>query len=634
MFCTCKTASRVREHGTALHFGTLYAAAMFVPVPAAALMPAQSAAAQTTGLKAPDPANLTWDQVVEHAPWAPRDSAMTFVFKDKMWILGGLNGNGVKAGPEHAVEYWTAPYFNDIWSSDDGAHWAHEGDGQWAPRRSMTVAEFKGRLWMMGGWTPKVGYTSDIWVSDDAVNWQKIVEQAPWPAREGHTLTVWQGKLWLMGGVNYDERHTYNDVWYSDDGVNWNQAPDAPWSTRWDHAAAGFNGKLYVTGGMDLNKHTFNDVWTTTDGVQWQKVTGEAPWMSRQGHALLSWGGVLYTLGRLNDDTTTGPNDIWYTRDGFVWHKTAEDPPWLGREDHGALVYKNRLWVLSGMDINWHWNNDVWRSSPLSPQPASAPTGAAQAATPQTPTLSAKAAYAVAIDARGGSRPVYAQNEDSELLVASMTKLMTALVAADLYDVHDTVVMDSATLSGRGLSGAYATGDTLTVGETLYALLVASHNEAANALAQKIGVDAFVARMNGRAAAVGMTHTHFANPSGLDPLPGEQGNKSSARDIATLLYYIYTQRPELFAILGTQGHALVRQDGTLVAQLATTDKLLAGQAALPVLGGKTGETPQALQNLALVSKIPAGVLVTVVVGSTNNFKDTGALLNYAKDATR
>jgi hypothetical protein len=598
--------------GVGLHYGTLYAAAMLIPEPT---MQGAVLMADRAAHVPPNPKDLSWSEALEHAPWAPRDSAASFVFKNRMWIVGGLNGNGVKAGPEHAVEYWTAPYFNDIWSSDDGEHWQNEGTAPWPPRRSMAVVEFNKKLWMLGGWTPKVGYTSDVWVSDDGVHWSQALEHAPWPAREGHTLNVWQGKLWLIGGVNYDARKTYNDVWYSSDGITWLQAPDAPWDSRWDHASAELGGNLVMTGGMDLNKNTFADVWSTSDGMHWTQVLAQAPWMSRQGHQLLVSGGVMYSLGRLNDDTTTGPNDIWYTRDGAAWYKTADDPPWIGREDHGALLFNDRLWVLGGMDVNWHWQNDAWRSSPLSFMPA---------ASKPEPALSAKSSLLIELSNNGTQTTLYSHDTDAELPIASMTKLMTALVASETYSQTDTVSLKGA-LAGKGLSGMYVQTDIFFIKDALYALLVASHNEIANALAQKMGTPAFVAAMNERARVLGMTHTRFVNPSGLDESVGES-NHSSANDIAILLNYIYKNKTELFGVLSTKDYALKDASGKYITNLKTTDKLLTSGE---VLGGKTGETPKALQNLAFVARHGDTVLIGVVVGSGDSAADAHALIEYA-----
>ncbi len=307
------------------------------------------------------PELLSWSLATTSAPWHPRDSATGFVFKDRMWIMGGLNGEGL-VDVNDVVHYWDARHFDDVWSSPDGVNWKQEVvHAPWLQRRSMSVVEFGGSLWMFGGWSPIAGYVNDVWKSEDGIRWKQVLESAPWPAREGQTAEVFQGKIWMMGGVNYDERSVKNDVWYSEDGMTWLQATATiPWGARWDHATAVFNNKIFLSAGMSLSKETFRDVWSTTDGMNWELVTNIPPWQSRQGHSLVVFNNLLWTIGRLNDGEAGGVNDVWYSEDGAVWDKTVTDPLWAGREDHTALVFKNHLYVYGGMSPNWKWQNDVW----------------------------------------------------------------------------------------------------------------------------------------------------------------------------------------------------------------------------------------------------------------------------------
>jgi len=341
--------------------------------------------------------SLRWEQSSSSTiPWGARDSHALAVFKDALWLMGGLDGNGLvtrdKFG-EH-VEYWRAPHFDDVWMSTDGYNWKLITDNApWGKRRSAQAVEFKGKLWLMGGWGPEIGYHSDVWSSEDGVRWEEATAKAEWPAREGHSLAVWQDKLWLIGGVRYDLRTTFSDVWSSADGSNWERVTDnAPWLSRWDHAAVAFQNRLYLTAGMDLRGNTFHDVWVSDDGARWELITNNPPWRERQGHVLLDYRGALWMVGRLNDADSGngparqqptprlqtpgasatggqaqalagGPNDIWFTKDGVAWEKTDADPPWLGREDHGAVVWRDKIWVTGGMDSKWQWGSDVWYST-------------------------------------------------------------------------------------------------------------------------------------------------------------------------------------------------------------------------------------------------------------------------------
>jgi len=311
-----------------------------------------------------NPQSLMWTEATSSAEWQPRDSAASFVFRDKMWIMGGLNGNA-DVDSAHTIRYWEAPHLNDIWTSDDGVYWKEEKEhAEWLPRRSMSVVLFQDKLWMFGGWSPFSGYTNDIWQSDDGLTWEEVVSNAPWTAREGQVAEIFQGRIWMMGGVNYDTREVKNDVWYSNDGIHWNQATSTvPWRPRWDHASAVFKGRLFIAGGMNLTKETFKDIWVSSDGMMWELANVAPPWQERQGFALINFHDMLWTIGRLNDSENGGLNDIWYSDDGISWHKTAADPAWLGREDHAALLFKDRMYVYGGMGADWQWRNDVWISS-------------------------------------------------------------------------------------------------------------------------------------------------------------------------------------------------------------------------------------------------------------------------------
>ena len=306
--------------------------------------------------------DMRWTEVTTSAPWEVRDSGEVFLFQDKIWIMGGINGNET-VREDNAINYWEAPHFNDIWNSEDGMQWNQVTESaEWSPRRSMSVVFFKDKLWMFGGWGPTTGYTNDIWSSVDGTHWTQEIKNAEWSVREGQLVEIFQDKIWLIGGVNYDNRETKNDVWYSEDGTTWTEVEDIPWKSRWDHATVVFKGKLFLTGGMNLVGEVFNDVWVTEDGLSWKLLTNKPAWERRQGHAMESYKGKLWLIGRFNDIENGGPNNVWYSEDGIVWKKTVSDPQWKGREDFSSAVFKDKIWIFGGMDADWRWRNDVWQA--------------------------------------------------------------------------------------------------------------------------------------------------------------------------------------------------------------------------------------------------------------------------------
>lgn len=311
-----------------------------------------------------DPALISWEEATPNASWIERDSHAAVVFKDKIWLMGGLNGNGFVI-KEDVVEYWKTPHFSDVWVSENGKDWELVAEkSPWGDRRSIQVVIFKDKMWLMGGWGPEVGYRNDVWYSEDGINWVKTISKADFSAREGHSLVVFKDKLWLIGGVRYDKRETKNDVWYSEDGINWFEATSsAQWSSRWDQTVTVFKDKLWLIGGMDFNNKTYNDIWYSEDGINWVLATDKPPWQKRQGHASVVFQDKLWVIGRFNDILNGGENDVWYSGDGFNWKKTKNNPLWLGREDFSAVIFKDKIWVMGGMDTDWNWRNDVWFST-------------------------------------------------------------------------------------------------------------------------------------------------------------------------------------------------------------------------------------------------------------------------------
>ena len=307
------------------------------------------------------PQSLVWDRKIEAAAWPARDAHAMFAFNDKLWIIGGLDGSAVSRGTN--VQYWEAPHFNDIWVSANGCDWKLAGRTPWPGRRSLSVVEFNGALYMLGGWAPEGGYKNDIWTSKDGTRWKKIVERAEWPGREGQVVVAFNNKLWLVGGVHFDKREAKNDVWSSADGISWTQEPTPPFAPRYDHDLEVFNGKLWLSGGVVLGGRGFAEEWVSEDGKNWSLVSAEAPFGYRHGHIMIAHRNLLWIVGGWDTVSDRGSSESWYSADGVLWQKTGEDGPWMGREDHAVVEFKNRLWLTGGMSgtkDEVRWTNDVW----------------------------------------------------------------------------------------------------------------------------------------------------------------------------------------------------------------------------------------------------------------------------------
>lgn len=229
---------------------------------------------------------------------------------------------------------------------------------------------------------------------------------------------------------------------------------------------------------------------------------------------------------------------------------------------------------------------------------------------------------------------LFEKNKEVKLPIASITKLMVALLASEMYKSNDEIIISKTALSVKGNSGLYELGDKILLKDALYALLISSHNEIAVAIAEKGGISDFIEKMNSKAKELNLTDTRYFNVSGVDPEENEKINYSTALDTYKLLKHIFENYPNIFSILQEKEYHLKDARGQFKSIIKNTNKLLYENDAVlafPVLGGKTGSTPRAKTNLAIVSKVPTGgYILSVVIGSEDNFQDMKNLLKYVE----
>ncbi len=207
-----------------------------------------------------------------------------------------------------------------------------------------------------------------------------------------------------------------------------------------------------------------------------------------------------------------------------------------------------------------------------------------------------------------GKRILYGQNLYEKLYPASITKIMTAIVALKYGNLADLVTVSQEALileEGSQLCGLRA-GDQLTLEQMLQGLLIYSGNDAAAAIAEHVGgtQENYVQLMNQEVARLGMTNTHFTNPHGLQ----DTEHYTSIYDIYLMLNEAirYPKFVEIIQMnsFSVQFHNTFGQARAIY--LDSTDYYLLGEATEPkgvtVLGGKTGTTDEAGNCLALVSQ--------------------------------
>ena len=254
---------------------------------------------------------------------------------------------------------------------------------------------------------------------------------------------------------------------------------------------------------------------------------------------------------------------------------------------------------------------------------AAAALACALTALPAAGAVEPHAAAAVLMDA-GSGRVLYERDAREALPIASITKLMTALVALESGRALDETVTILPQWTGAEGSSLYLRpGETLTLEDLLYGLLLRSGNDAALAVAGYCAgsEEAFVAQMNRRAGELGMTDTHFANPRGQDGA----GHVSSAYDMA-LLARACLDNETLREIVST------RSSSRAGRVLTNHNKLLWRYEGC--IGLKTGYTQRAGRTLVSAAEREGLTLICVTLNDPDDWADHAALLDWGSDQHR
>lgn len=229
------------------------------------------------------------------------------------------------------------------------------------------------------------------------------------------------------------------------------------------------------------------------------------------------------------------------------------------------------------------------------------------------PVISASGA--LLIDADSGQE-LFSLAPDERRPMASLTKIMTALLIVEHHQPHETVVVPGVVESIGGSAIGLIPGDRFTVGALLRALLIPSANDAAYALAMfhAKNVSSFVAQMNNRAAALGLRNTHFANPAGLD----HPEQYSTPRDLAWLTLAAL-RRPAVASIVKMPSAHIVSSDGKEYS-MRNTNEMLHDNS--DVDGVKTGTTTNAGECLIILFREKGRRYLLVLLGSHDRYTDS------------
>lgn len=234
--------------------------------------------------------------------------------------------------------------------------------------------------------------------------------------------------------------------------------------------------------------------------------------------------------------------------------------------------------------------------------------------------VSAQAAVLMCVES---GEIIYQRNPDEKLSMASTTKIMTSLIALEAGVPNMEITVTKEMVSVEGTSMGLLAGDSVSMKELVYGMLLQSGNDAANTVATVLGGSAenFAEMMNKRAAEIGMKNTNFVTASGLD----DEEHYSTAYDMA-LLACECLENPEFVRICSDKSETLTYGNPPYARTLTNHNKLLWSYP--DAIGMKTGFTKKSGRCLVSAAKRNGVTLVAVTLNAPNDWSDHKAMLDY------
>lgn len=237
------------------------------------------------------------------------------------------------------------------------------------------------------------------------------------------------------------------------------------------------------------------------------------------------------------------------------------------------------------------------------------------------PALSAKS---VLVYDLSEEKTIYEKNSKDRLPMASLTKIMTAMVAIDHKREDDRYTISSEDLVGENTIGLSA-GESMSLEELLYGIFMYSANEAAEALASNtLGRESFIKAMNDKAKALGLENTNFTNPTGFE---GDGDQYTTAYDLLVLSRYAVTNYPQIIKASSTEKIFIPQTEDHYAYDMYNQTNLITSYPG--VKGLKDGYTPEA--GLCLVTYLDYGghKIIGIILGSENRRQEMKSLLDYS-----
>lgn len=231
----------------------------------------------------------------------------------------------------------------------------------------------------------------------------------------------------------------------------------------------------------------------------------------------------------------------------------------------------------------------------------------------------------------GKEKTLFLKNIEEQRSIASLTKLMTAIIVLENYNLEEKIFVSDSAIRTFGIMGELKSGDVLKIRDLLEIMLIESSNDAAESLAEKMGRDNFIKLMNKKASQLGMKNTLYTNPSGLD---FDYSNISTVNDLKKIVTYIIKEYPLITEILSTKEKDLYN-NGVFHHKITSTNILLYENNGY--VWGKTGYTVKAGECIILLMKRPFSntknsYIINIIINSKDRFRDARIMEEKIKES--
>jgi D-alanyl-D-alanine carboxypeptidase (penicillin-binding protein 5/6) len=208
--------------------------------------------------------------------------------------------------------------------------------------------------------------------------------------------------------------------------------------------------------------------------------------------------------------------------------------------------------------------------------------------------------------------------------LASLTKLISSVVVFENIGINKKIPIDQNAIDTEGEAGDMRTGEIYTARDLLKIMLLRSSNDAAVAFEEYLGKSEFIRLMNEKANGVGMKLSKFYDSSGLD-----DNNTGTASDMLLLSKYILEKYPEIFNMTRISRVLVQPINDITTHEVINIDPLVSEDG---FLGGKTGTSDKARQNLVAVLSMNGKKIILILLGSTDRLTEARSLMNWIRTA--